>query len=82
MQRQCQGLIFEPNDDSVAVELEGRITNIMGNVQANRGVNGYTFKFGQKTENELPCQIWLQPISALEYIPIDLILTQNGIEFK
>ena len=81
-----QSLIFEPNDDKVVANLSEVITNVMGNIQHNRGITDFTYKIDTSVDlaasNELPTKIWFKPISALEYIPIDLILTSNGIEFN
>jgi len=78
----CRNIIFEPNDEMTKDKLTEAITTIMGDVQANRGVSEYKYEIGDTLGNEIPCKIWLKPISALEYIPIDLILTQNGLEFS
>jgi len=79
----CRSIIFELNDANTKSSLSEAIIGVMGDVQANRGITDYRYEIDENANgDEIPCKIWLRPIATLEYIPIDLILTQNGINFK
>lgn len=81
----CLGLIFEPNDATTKDKFLSTVTPIMDNIRANRGITDYKIEVDDSIEarerRELPAKIFFKPINALEYIPIDFILTPEGVSF-
>ena len=80
----CIGLIFDVYDDDLVSKVVGAISNVMSDIQSNRGISDYKIETDSSAEAkaryELPCKVWFRPYASLEYIAIDFILTQNGLE--
>lgn len=81
----CLGLIFEPNDATTKAKFLSTVTPILDNIRANRGISDYKIEVDDSQEardrRELPAKIFFKPYNALEYIPIDFILTPEGVSF-
>ena len=81
----CRTLLFDPNDTSQKDELLSAITPILDNIRTNRGISDYKIEVDDSVEArdrlELPARIYFKPIGALEYIPLDFILTPEGLSF-
>ena len=81
----CLGLIFEPNDATTKDKFLSTVTPILDNIRANRGISDYKIEIDDSQEardrRELPAKIFFKPYNALEYIPIDFILTPEGVSF-
>ena len=79
----CIGLIFEPNDPGMAKTLRSTLSSVLDGIKANRGISDYRIEIDTSAEArdrlELPATIWFQPNPLLEYIPIDLVATPQGI---
>lgn len=86
VRRSTLPLIFEPNDNTTKTKLTEIITPIFSSVRSNRGISDYYFDIDDSIEakkrHEMPVRIWVKPIGALEYIPIDFILTDEGFDFN
>ena len=84
-QKACIGLIFDPNDASMAKTLNSTLKAVMENIKSNRGISDYRIEIDTSAEArdrlELPATIWFKPNPNLEYIPIDLVATPQGVSF-
>jgi hypothetical protein len=81
----CNRLIFEPNDATTKNKFLSLVTPIMDNVKSNRGISDYRIEVDDSVEarerRELPSQIFIKPINALEYITINFIITPESVSF-
>jgi hypothetical protein len=81
----CRSLIFEPNDSVTKNAFLSTVTPILDNIRANRGISDYKIEVDSSEEarerRELPAKIYFKPINSLEYIPIDFVLTPEGVSF-
>lgn len=81
----CRGIVFNPLDPQVSDELRSAIVPIMDNIKSNRGITDYRLTIEDTLENrtrlELPCKLYVKCTPTLEYIPIEFILTQEGVSF-
>jgi len=81
----CRSLIFEPNDSVAKNSFLSTVTPILDNIRANRGISDYKIEVDSSEEarerRELPAKIYFKPINSLEYIPIDFVLTPEGVSF-
>ena len=81
----CRGIVFNPLDPQVSDELRSAIVPIMDNIKSNRGITDYRLTIEDTLENrarlELPCKLYVKCTPTLEYIPIDFILTPEGVSF-
>ena len=81
----CRSLIFEPNDSVTKNAFLSTVTPILDNIRANRGISDYKIEVDSSEEarerRELPAKIYFKPINSLEFIPIDFVLTPEGVSF-
>ena len=81
----CIKLIFEPNDTTTKNKFLSLVQPILDNVKSNRGLSDYRIEVDDSVEArerlELPAKIYLKPINALEYIPLDFIITPESVSF-
>lgn len=78
-----KGLLFDPNDNTVASQFTSIVSNILKNVKDNRGITDYKITVDTSAEardrHELPATIKVKPINALEYIDITYHITPEGV---
>lgn len=81
-----KGLLFDPNDNTVANQFKGIVNDILGKVKANRGISDYYVTVDTSAEardrHELPATIGIRPIGALEYIDITYYVTPEGVSWE
>lgn len=79
------GLIFEPNDTTLANEFRSIVEPILSNIKDNRGITDYRLDVSQTAEemdaHELNCKLWVKPTPTLEYIQIEFVVAPQGVEF-
>lgn len=84
--RSCFGLLFDPNDDVAVSEFRKIVNGILENVRINRGISDYNLEIDTSSEararREMPAKVFIKPLNMLEYIPIDFILTPEGVSFE
>lgn len=81
----CIKLIFEPNDNTTAETFKSMVNPILQNVFNNRGISDFRVDVDTSVEardrHELPAKIWIKPISSLEYIDLNFMITPEGASF-
>jgi hypothetical protein len=81
----CIGLIFDQYDSTVKQKFISAVTPILDAIRSNRGISDYRIEVDDSLEarqnRELLAKIYYKPYNALEYISIDLVLTDEGISF-
>ena len=81
-------LLFEPNVQTTWNRFKSQADGVLSNVQANLGVTEYKIVLDETTttadlidRNILYAKIYIKPTRAIEYIVVDLIVTNTGAEF-
>jgi len=81
-------LLFEPNVQTTWNRFKSQADGVLSNVQANLGVTEYKIVLDESTttadlidRNILYAKIYIKPTRAIEYIVVDLIVTNTGAEF-
>jgi len=81
-----RSVVFNQNDEVVRAEFEDRVRNVMDNVVRNRGVAAYKL-VGDGLAPEVVSRqkmlykLEVKPINALEFIGVEFILSNVGVEF-
>lgn len=79
-------LIFEPNDNTTKTKFLEIVNPILNSVKNNRGISEYKIEIDDSAEakirHELNVKIWVKPISSLEFINIDFMITDEGFDFS
>jgi len=79
-----RGLLFTPNDMTTANKFKSNTSTILNDVRTNRGISDYRIEVDNSVEarenRTLPAKIWIKPNSMLEYIEIEWVITQQGME--
>ena len=82
----CIGLIFDPNDSTAKQSFISTVTPILDNIKNNRGISDYRIEVNDTAESrmrhELPARIWVKPVTSLEYITIDFMITPEGFNWE
>lgn len=85
LQNACIGLIFDPNDKTLADSFKSSVRAVLDNVMSNRGITDYRIKVDDSVEArdrlELPATIFIKPTQMLEYIDINLVITPQGVNW-
>jgi hypothetical protein len=83
LQTACIGLIFDPNDNTVADSFKNSVKSVLDGIKANRGIYDYYVEVDESAEArdrlELPAIIHIKPTQILEYIDITLSITPNSV---
>lgn len=81
-------LIFEQNDIQTRSLLADQLRRVLSSVQTNRGLDGFDVvcdgrnNTSADVENKrMNCQIRILPTNSVEFIAIDFIITNSGVEF-
>lgn len=78
-------LLFEQNDDVVRKQFLGLVNPILENIRASRGLSDFRVELDDSPEsrdrNELIGRIFIKPITALEFIEVEFVLTPTGASF-
>lgn len=80
------GLIFEPNDNSTVSSFKSIVNGIMEGFVNNRAISNWKMVVDESEEArdrlEIPATIYIKPIRALEYISLNLVVTNDGTYFE
>ena len=78
-------LLFEQNDDVVRKQFLGLVNPILENIRASRGLSDFRVELDDSPEsrdrNELIGRIFIKPVTALEFIEVEFVLTPTGASF-
>ena len=85
LQNACIGLIFDPNDKTVAESFKTSVESVLNGVKSNRGIYDFYIEVDESDEArdrlELPAIIHIKPTQILEYIDITLSVTASGVSW-
>jgi len=88
LSRISRGLLFEPNVNATWLSFKTQADEVLSNVKANFGVTEYKVVLDETTttadlidRNILYAKVFIKPTRAIEYIVVDLIVTNTGAEF-
>ena len=86
LQNACIGLIFDPNDKTVADSFKNSVKSVLDGVKSNRGIYDYYIEVDESDEArdrlELPAIIHIKPTQILEYIDITLSISPSGVQWN
>lgn len=81
-----RGLIFDPNDETLADEFYSIVEPILKQIKKDRGITDFKLQVSQTKEqmdlHEMSCTIFIKPTPTLEYIEINYVVTPQGISFE
>ena len=84
----ARNLLFEPNVDATWGKFKNQADGLLSNVKTNFGITEYLVVLDETTttpdlidRNVLYTKIYIKPARAIEYIVVDLIVTNTGAEF-
>lgn len=81
-----RGLIFDPNDETLADEFYSIVEPILKQIKKDRGITDFKLQVSQTKEqmdlHEMSCTIFIKPTPTLEYIEINYVVTPQGINFE
>lgn len=82
-------LLFDPNDTTLIDRFKEKANPALDSVVSNRGLDDYYFKMDSqlntpetRDRNELYGQLFIKPVSAVEFIGIEFVITPTGASFK
>jgi hypothetical protein len=79
-----RGLLFTPNDMTTANKFKSNTSTILNDVRTNRGISDYRIEVDNSVEarenRTLPAKVWIKPLSMLEFIEIEWVITPQGME--
>jgi phage tail sheath protein FI len=88
LSRISRGLLFEPNVNATWLSFKSQADQVLSEVKANFGVTDYKIVLDETTttpdlidRNILYAKVFIKPTRAIEYIVVDLIVTNTGAEF-
>ena len=83
----AQQLIFEPNRESTLQRFTALVTPIMKRVQQNQGIDRFRVIIDSSTTTQVDIEnntvrgkIFLQPTRTAEFISLDFVVTNSGVE--
>ena len=81
-----RGLIFEPNDTTLAKQFDSIVRPILNQIRNDRGITDFRLQVSQTPEqmdaHELSAVIYVKPTPTLEYIEINFVVTPQGVSFN
>ena len=82
-------LLFEPNDANTRANFIGRVTPLLAGIQAGAGIEKFKVIMDDSNNtqadidaNRLNGRIVVVPTRAIEFVAIDFIITNSGVEFE
>jgi hypothetical protein len=86
LSKACIGLVFDPNDTTMAKTLKSAIDPVLKNVKDNKGLVDYKIQIDDSQESrdrlELNAQVYLKLMPNLEYINITLSVLPSGMQIS
>jgi len=81
-------ILFEPNNDATRARFIGQVTPLLATIQSQQGIESFkvvmdnTNNTSEDVENNrLNGRIVVVPTRAIEFIAIDFIITNSGVDF-
>jgi phage tail sheath protein FI len=81
-------ILFEPNVNATWLRFKSQADTLLSQVKANFGVTEYKIVLDETTttadlidRNILYAKVYIKPTRAIEYIVVDLVVTNTGAEF-
>ena len=81
--------VFDPNDTLTWRNWENTISPKLREIKDNRGIEDYKVVMDRTTISDedilngrAPASIWVKPIGAIEYIPVNFVLTSDSTIFE
>ena len=81
--------VFDPNDTITWKNWENSVNPKLREIQDNRGIEAYKVVMDRTTISDedilngrAPASIWVKPIGAIEYIPVNFVLTAESAIFE
>lgn len=81
--------LFEPNDTLTWKKWKANINPKLREIKENRGIEDYKVIMDRTTISDedilngrAPAMIYVKPIGAIEYIPVNFVLTSNNVYFE
>lgn len=81
-------IIFEQPSQDLRDDLKKKFSAVLSQIQTRAGIERFTVICDEtnnssvdEQENKINCQIRVIPTSAVEFIVLDFIITQSGVEF-
>ena len=88
LSRISRSLLFQPNVNATWLSFKTQAERVLSEVKANFGVTDYKVVLDETTttadlidRNILYAKVFIKPTRAIEYIVVDLIVTNTGAEF-
>ena len=88
LSRISRSLLFEPNVNATWLSFKTQADTVLSQVKANFGVTEYKIVLDETTttadlidRNILYAKVYIKPTRAIEYIVVDLVVTNTGAEF-
>lgn len=79
-------LLFDQNDEQVKNDFLNAVNPILDNIRKERGLTDFRVILKSSTENDdrntLRGKIFLKPISALEFIDLEFVITPTSVSFE
>jgi phage tail sheath protein FI len=80
-------ILFEPNREATLARLSARVRPILQNVQQNSGIDRFKVIIDASTttqadveNNTVRGKIFIQPTRTAEFISLDFVVTNAGVE--
>lgn len=81
----CIGLVFDPNDNSLADSFRSAVKTVLDDIVNKRGIADYRIKVDDSAEArerlEVPGTLYIKPVPNAEYININMVITPYGASF-
>lgn len=84
----AKGLLFEPNNSATWERFTNAVNPILDRVRRDQGINRFKVVMDSSTNtsdvvdrNGMFGKIFLEPIRSAEYIAIDFVITNSGVQF-
>jgi phage tail sheath protein FI len=81
------GILFEPNRESTLSKFSAMVNPILGRIQAQNGLTKYKVVIDTSTttqqdveNNTIRGKIFLQPTKSVEFISLDFVVGNQGME--
>jgi len=83
----ANSILFEPNREATLARLSAKVRPILQNIQQNAGIDRFKVLIDASTttqadieNNTIRGKIFLQPTRTVEFISLDFVVTNSGVE--
>ena len=85
----AERLLFEPNNSTTRARFVSQVTPVLGLIQLQAGIEQFKVicdasnnSFEDAEQNKMNGRIIVVPTRAVEFISIDFIVSNNGVDFQ